>query len=88
MEGHLLAPMLEDNPPQFPFVALLVSGGHTQLISVTGLASTSCWASRLMTPPAKRSIKRPNCWSGLPGGPMLSKLASQGTEGRFVFRVL
>ena len=36
MEGHLLAPMLEDNPPQYPFVALLVSGGHTQLISVTG----------------------------------------------------
>ena len=37
MEGHLLAPMLEDNPPSFPFVALLVSGGHTQLISVTGI---------------------------------------------------
>ena len=37
MEGHLLAPMLEDNPPAFPFVALLVSGGHTQLISVTGI---------------------------------------------------
>ncbi len=37
MEGHLLAPMLEDNPPDFPFVALLVSGGHTQLISVTGI---------------------------------------------------
>lgn len=37
MEGHLLAPMLEDNPPEFPFVALLVSGGHTQLISVTGI---------------------------------------------------
>lgn len=37
MEGHLLAPMLEDNPPQYPFVALLVSGGHTQLISVTGI---------------------------------------------------
>lgn len=37
MEGHLLAPMLEANPPAFPFVALLVSGGHTQLISVTGI---------------------------------------------------
>ena len=37
MEGHLLAPMLEENPPEFPFVALLVSGGHTQLISVTGI---------------------------------------------------
>ena len=37
MEGHLLAPMLEDNPPQFPFVALLVSGGHTQLVEVKGI---------------------------------------------------
>src|SRR5690554_7988689 len=37
MEGHLLAPMLEDNPPQFPFVALLVSGGHTQLVRVDGI---------------------------------------------------
>ncbi len=37
MEGHLLAPMLEDNPPEFPCVALLVSGGHTQLITVTGI---------------------------------------------------
>ncbi|MGL5738243.1 MAG: tRNA (adenosine(37)-N6)-threonylcarbamoyltransferase complex transferase subunit TsaD, partial [Plesiomonas shigelloides] len=37
MEGHLLAPMLEDNPPPFPFVALLVSGGHTQLIRVDGV---------------------------------------------------
>ena len=37
MEGHLLAPMLEENPPQFPFVALLVSGGHTQLVQVQGI---------------------------------------------------
>ena len=37
MEGHLLAPMLEDNPPEFPFVALLVSGGHTQLVEVKQL---------------------------------------------------
>src|SRR5690606_21954554 len=37
IEGHLLAPMLEDIPPEFPFVALLVSRGHTQLISVTGI---------------------------------------------------
>src|SRR5690606_26212570 len=37
VEGHLLAPMLEENPPEFPFVALLVSGGHTQLLSVTGI---------------------------------------------------
>ena len=37
MEGHLLAPMLEENPPEFPFVALLVSGGHTQLVRVDGI---------------------------------------------------
>ena len=37
MEGHLLAPMLEKNPPEFPFVALLVSGGHTQLVRVDGI---------------------------------------------------
>ena len=37
MEGHLLAPMLEEQPPQFPFVALLVSGGHTQLVRVDGI---------------------------------------------------
>ena len=37
MEGHLLAPMLEDTPPEFPFVALLVSGGHTQLVLVEGI---------------------------------------------------
>lgn len=37
MEGHLLAPMLEDNPPPFPFVALLVSGGHTMMVEVKGI---------------------------------------------------
>ncbi len=37
MEGHLLAPMLEDNPPEFPFIALLVSGGHTMLVDVKGI---------------------------------------------------
>ena len=46
MEGHLLAPMLEDNPPEFPFVS----------------DSMNCWVSRLMMPPVKRSIKPPNCW--------------------------
>lgn len=62
MEGHLLAPMLEDNPPEFPFVALLVSGGHTQLISVTGIGQYSCSASLSMMPPVKRLIKPRSCW--------------------------
>lgn len=63
MEGHLLAPMLEDNPPDFPFVALLVSGGHTQLISVTGIGQYET-AGRVdwTMPPVKRLIKPPNCW--------------------------
>lgn len=41
MEGHLLAPMLEENPPPFPFVALLVSGGHTMLVEVKTLVNTA-----------------------------------------------
>ena len=62
MEGHLLAPMLEDNPPAFPFVALLVSGGHTQLISVTGIGQYELRASRLTMRRAKPLIRRRSCW--------------------------
>ena len=43
MEGHLLAPMLEPEPPEFPFVALLVSGGHTQLVKVERLGLSTPW---------------------------------------------
>ena len=63
MEGHLLAPMLEDNPPAFPFVALLVSGGHTQLVAVTRLVTMNCSANRLMMPPVKPLIRPPNSWT-------------------------
>lgn len=62
MEGHLLAPMLEDNPPDFPFVALLVSGGHTQLISVTGIGQYELLGESIDDAPVKRLIKLPNCW--------------------------
>ncbi|STW04508.1 YgjD/Kae1/Qri7 family protein [Klebsiella grimontii] len=86
MEGHLLAPMLEDNPPQYPFVALLVSGGHTQLISVTGIGQYELLGESIDDAAAKPSIRRLNCWGWIiPAAPMLSKMASQGTEGRFVF---
>ena len=79
MEGHLLAPMLEDNPPEFPFVALLVSGGHTQLISVTGIGRDGLLATEL-----RHSTV--DCHSSHDGdGPLLSKMAAQGTAGRFVF---
>lgn len=86
MEGHLLAPMLEDNPPQYPFVALLVSGGHTQLISVTGIGEYQLLGESI-DDAAGEAFDKTAKLLGLdyPGGPMLSKLASQGTEGRFVF---
>ncbi|MEI9744105.1 tRNA (adenosine(37)-N6)-threonylcarbamoyltransferase complex transferase subunit TsaD [Enterobacter ludwigii] len=86
MEGHLLAPMLEDNPPAFPFVALLISGGHTQLISVTGIGKYELLGESI-DDAAGEAFDKTAKLLGLdyPGGPMLSKMASQGTEGRFVF---
>ncbi|MFP2203177.1 tRNA (adenosine(37)-N6)-threonylcarbamoyltransferase complex transferase subunit TsaD [Enterobacter ludwigii] len=86
MEGHLLAPMLEDNPPAFPFVALLVSGGHTQLISVTGIGKYELLGESI-DDAAGEAFDKTAKLLGLdyPGGPMVSKMASQGTEGRFVF---
>ena len=86
MEGHLLAPMLEDNPPEYPFVALLVSGGHTQLISVTGIGKYELLGESI-DDAAGEAFDKTAKLLGLdyPGGPMLSKMASQGTEGRFVF---
>ncbi len=86
MEGHLLAPMLEDNPPAFPFVALLVSGGHTQLISVTGIGEYVLLGESI-DDAAGEAFDKTAKLLGLdyPGGPMLSKMAQQGVEKRFVF---
>lgn len=86
MEGHLLAPMLEDNPPAFPFVALLVSGGHTQLISVTGMGEYTLMGESV-DDAAGEAFDKTAKLLGLdyPGGPMLSKVAQQGVEKRFVF---
>jgi len=86
MEGHLLAPMLEDNPPDFPFVALLVSGGHTQLISVTGIGQYELLGESV-DDAAGEAFDKTAKLLGLdyPGGPMLSKMAQQGTAGRFTF---
>lgn len=86
MEGHLLAPMLEDNPPAFPFVALLVSGGHTQLISVTGMGQYELLGESI-DDAAGEAFDKTAKLLGLdyPGGPMLSKMAQQGEAGRFVF---
>ncbi|CDG46890.1 tRNA (adenosine(37)-N6)-threonylcarbamoyltransferase complex transferase subunit TsaD [Serratia symbiotica] len=86
MEGHLLAPMLEDNPPAFPFVALLVSGGHTQLISVTGIGKYELLGESI-DDAAGEAFDKTAKLLGLdyPGGPMLSKMAQQGGADRFTF---
>lgn len=86
MEGHLLAPMLEDNPPEFPFVALLVSGGHTQLISVTGIGEYQLLGESI-DDAAGEAFDKTAKLLGLdyPGGPMLSKMAERGVADRFTF---
>jgi len=86
MEGHLLAPMLENNPPEFPFVALLVSGGHTQLVAVQGIGEYTLLGESL-DDAAGEAFDKVAKMLGLsyPGGPRVAKLATQGTAGRFVF---
>lgn len=86
MEGHLLAPMLEEKSPEFPFVALLVSGGHTQLISVTGIGEYELLGESI-DDAAGEAFDKTAKLLGLdyPGGPVLSRMAQQGVTGRFVF---
>lgn len=62
MEGHLLAPMLEDPAPEFPFVALLVSGGHTLLAEVKGVGQYTLLGESLDDAAGEASIKPPSCW--------------------------
>jgi N6-L-threonylcarbamoyladenine synthase len=86
MEGHLLAPMLEANPPEFPFVALLVSGGHTQLVRVDGIGQYELLGETL-DDAAGEAFDKTAKMMGLPypGGPEISRLAQSGTPGRFLF---
>jgi N6-L-threonylcarbamoyladenine synthase len=86
MEGHLLAPMLESNGPQFPFVALLVSGGHTQLVAVQGIGEYQVLGESL-DDAAGEAFDKVAKLLGLPypGGPEVAKLAVLGTAGRFTF---
>ncbi len=86
MEGHLLAPMLEDNPPAFPFIALLVSGGHTQLMRVDGIGQYELLGESL-DDAAGEAFDKAAKMLGLdyPGGPRIAKLAENGTAGRFKF---
>lgn len=86
MEGHLLAPMLEENPPEFPFVALLVSGGHTQLISVKGLGDYELLGESIDDAAGEAFDKTAKLLGiDYPGGSRLSKLAEQGNSSRFTF---
>jgi len=84
LEGHLLAPLLEDNPPDFPFVALLVSGGHTQLMRVDGIGKYELLGDTL-DDAAGEAFDKTAKLLGLsyPGGPAISKLATLGTPDRF-----
>ncbi len=86
MEGHLLAPMLEPDPPEFPFIALLVSGGHTLLIQVEGLGQYHLLGESLDDAAGEAFDKTAKMLKlAYPGGPLLSKLATKGTQGRFKF---
>lgn len=86
MEGHLLAPMLEDTPPPFPFVALLVSGGHTLLVEVKGIGEYRILGESIDDAAGEAFDKTAKLMNlDYPGGPLLSKLAENGTHGRFTF---
>jgi len=86
MEGHLLAPMLEENPPSFPFVALLVSGGHTQLVKVEGIGEYELLGESL-DDAAGEAFDKAAKMLGLdyPGGPLIARLAEKGDRSRFRF---
>ena len=86
MEGHLLAPMLEDNAPEFPFVALLVSGGHTMLVNVDGIGKYQLLGDSL-DDAAGEAFDKTAKMLGLayPGGPAVAKLAEKGEAGRYKF---
>jgi N6-L-threonylcarbamoyladenine synthase len=86
MEGHLLAPLLEPGAPQPPFVALLVSGGHTQLIAVRAIGDYALIGDTL-DDAAGEAFDKTAKMMGLPypGGPELAALAASGLPGRFTF---
>ena len=86
MEGHLLAPLLEEPPPSFPFIALLVSGGHTQLVEVRGVGQYRILGESL-DDAAGEAFDKTAKLLGLPypGGPELAKLAERGDPDRFHF---
>jgi len=86
MEGHLLAPLLEAAPPSFPCVALLVSGGHTQLVRIESIGRYRLLGESL-DDAAGEAFDKTAKLLGLdyPGGPEIARLALRGKNGRFVF---
>ena len=86
MEGHLLAPMLEDEPPEFPFLALLVSGGHTMLINVCALGEYRVLGTTLDDAVGEAFDKTAKLLGlGYPGGPALAALAEHGDDEAYAF---
>ncbi|MCG8672596.1 MAG: tRNA (adenosine(37)-N6)-threonylcarbamoyltransferase complex transferase subunit TsaD [Pseudomonadales bacterium] len=86
MEGHLLAPMLELNPPEAPFVALLVSGGHTQLVKVEAIGDYEILGESVDDAAGEAFDKVAKMLElGYPGGPRVAALADTGDVGRFTF---
>lgn len=84
LEGHLLSPLLSNLPPAFPFVALLVSGGHTQLMRVTGIGRYELLGESVDDAAGEAFDKSAKLLGlGYPGGPALSALAERGVAGRF-----
>lgn len=86
MEGHLLAPMLEAHAPEFPFVALLVSGGHSMLVDVKGIGEYEVLGESI-DDAAGEAFDKTAKLLGLdyPGGPLLAKLAEKGEGGHYQF---
>ena len=83
LEGHLLSPMLSDDAPEFPFVALLVSGGHTQLMRVDGVGRYRLLGESVDDAAGEAFDKTAKLLGlGYPGGPELARLAERGTAGR------
>ena len=86
MEGHLLAPMLEEPAPEFPFIALLVSGGHTMLVHVKAIGDYTILGESLDDAVGEAFDKTAKMLDlGYPGGPILAEFANQGEEGVYNF---
>src|SRR4051812_49830320 len=86
LEGHLLSPLLSERPPSFPFVALLVSGGHTQLMRVEGVGRYILLGETQDDAAGEAFDKTAQLLGlGYPGGPALSRLAQGGNPARFPF---